>query len=679
MTLDSIADPRWHRRARSAPFLAAAAVLLAAAAAARAQAPPSDHPIRSAAAAPAAAAEGITAPHGDEAPDPNAAATSDDGAGGADQAAGDETAAVYSEATEVTATAVAEELLDVPATVRVVDGAEATARQAESIVELLATVAGAQTSSYGVRGQLGSTFVRGADSNQTLVLWNGIPLNDPFSDEFNFAFLASDSLQRVEVVPGPFSALYGSSAMGGVVHVITTSERGGRVALEAGQRDHRRATLAVGGERGALHGDLAGHRRSGRGGTGNDEYDGSELSGRLRWTPRPRSEASLLLRWNDSQTGIPFVGFTPSPRRRIAWRESEGALPWSHAAAGWELAGALSQVRYENDFRDPDDPFGFTRGDTDSRADRARALATRRFAGGWAAGGGEWERVRVDDSGTFGTNLEDARVRTAAAFGELHWERGRWAADLGLRRDDSSTFGGATSPRLGAVVAITPQLRLRASYGEAFRAPALVELYYPFSGNPDLRPERGRTAELAVTWQRGPWSVDLAAFDSRQRDLISFDFAAGRNVNVGRAKSRGWDGELRFRRPAFELRLGGMKLDAEDAASGQRLRNRPEETAHLVAIARPGSARPGSARTRAAVLAATVSWVGERVNAYPEFPYTDTVNPGYGTLDLAASYEVRPWLTPYARLENALDRDYEPVLGFPAARRALVAGVRLEW
>lgn len=576
---------------------------------------------------------------------------------------------VYAETTEVTATAVAEERRDVPATVRVVDGVEATARQAESIVELLGTVAGAEVSAYGPSGQLASLFVRGADSNQTLVLWNGIPLNDPFSDELNFAFLAAEDVQRVEVVPGPFSALYGSSAMGGVVQVITGGERGVRLQLEAGQRDHRRATVAAGGERGPLHAEVAGHRREGKGGTGNDAYDSSEASGRLRWTARPASEASLLLRWNDSETGIPFVGFTPSPRRHIAWTEREAALPWSHAAAAWEWSGALSQLRYDNEFRDPEDPFGFTRGDTESRAERARAVGTRRFDAGWWAGGGEWERVRVTDGGTFGTNLDDARQRTAAAFTELHLERGRLAADLGVRRDDNDAYGGATSPRLGLVVAATPELRLRTSYGESFRAPALVELDYPFTGNPDLRPERGRTAEVGAAWQRGAWSVDVAAFEARQRDLITYDFIANRNENVGRAKSRGWDGEVRCRSDFFDVRVGGTRVDAEDSDSGARLRNRPRTTAHLVAIARPGDA----------VLSAVVSWVGERVNAFPEFPYADTVNPAYATLDLAASWELRKGIAPYGRVTNALDREYEAVLGFPASGRTIVGGVRLEW
>ena len=109
----------------------------------------------------------------------------------------DSNAPTFRATTEVTATAVAEERRDVPATVRVIDGAEIAARHDESVLDLLATVSGAQAATYGPPGQLGSLFVRGADSNQTLVLWNGVPLNDPFSDEYNFAFLATDAVTRV--------------------------------------------------------------------------------------------------------------------------------------------------------------------------------------------------------------------------------------------------------------------------------------------------------------------------------------------------------------------------------------------------------------------------------------------------------------------------------------------------
>ncbi|HEV8628859.1 MAG TPA: TonB-dependent receptor, partial [Thermoanaerobaculia bacterium] len=411
----------------------------------------------------------------------------------------------------------------------------------------------------------------------------------------------------------------------------------------------------------------------GEGGLGNDAFDSRELSARLQWAGAG-SEASLLARWNDSDTGIPRSGFTPTPRRHIDWQELEWGVPWSHVGAAWQLDGTLSQLRYDAGFRDPDDPFGFTAEDTDSRVDRARAVATRRLGGGaaglagWWAGGAEWERQTVSDRSVFGPSLDGARQRTAAAFTQLHLEGGRWAADLGARHDDNDVFGGATSPRAGVVVAAGSRLCLRASYGQAFRAPALGELFFPFFGNRDLRPERGRSAEVGAQWSTGPWSLDVAAFDNRQRDLIDFDFTTSRDVNVGRARSHGVDGELRFQQQVWELRLGGMRLHAEDRSSGRPLRNRPRDTAHLVAVARPGRS----------TLALTGSWVGERVNAHPE-TFADTRNPGYFTLDVAGSWQLVRSVAPYARLLNALDREHEPVLGFPAPGRTLIAGVRLEW
>lgn len=575
---------------------------------------------------------------------------------------------VFTATTEVTATAVAEERADVPATVRVVDAAEAEARHAESVGELLATVPGAQLFVAGAPGQQTSLFLRGADSNQTLVLWNGIPLNDPYFGDVSFAFLPTDALARLEVASGPFSALYGSSAMGGVVQLLTGSEPGTRLQLEAGQLSNRRATLAAGASRAPLSGWLSGHWREGEGGFGNDAYDSRELAGNLRWGSGA-SEAALLVRWNDSDTGIPFSGVTRTPHTRIAWEEREWGLPWSHLAGGWELAGSLSRLAYDNAYRDPESPFGFTRSDTSSRAERARAAGTRRLGDrGWWSLGGEWERLTVSSDSNFGTNLDDDRQRTRAAFTQLHLERGRLAGELGLRRDDNDVYGGATSPRLGLVVAAAPGLRLRASYGEAFRAPSLGELYFPGTGNPALRPERGRSAEVGAELARGPWRLDLAAFENRQRDLIDFDFTTFTNVNLGRAKSRGVEAEVRFERQAWSVRAGGMRLDAENADTGAPLLRRPERTAHLVGLARPGRA----------TLSLAASWVGQRKDVDPVTFATTDAN-SYLTVDVAAEWRLGDRVAPYARLLNALDRDYQPVLGFPAPGRTAIGGVRLRW
>lgn len=584
--------------------------------------------------------------------------------------------AVFTAETEVTATAVSEERKDVPATVRVIEAEETEARHAESIVELLGTVAGAQAFVAGPPGQQASLFLRGADSNQTLVLWNGLPLNDPYFGEINFAFLPTDGLERLEVVAGPFSALYGSSAVGGVVQVLTGTPAGVDLRLEAGQRQHRRVTAAAGGSRGPLQGWISGHWREGEGGLDNDAYDSRELAGQLRWG-HAATTAALLARWNDSDTGIPLgftaIGFGPTPHQRIAWEERQWGLPWSHTLAAWELRGTLSQVRYDNAYRYPEDPFGFTRSDTASRADRVRAAGTRRFGAGagplgWWSAGAEWERLSASNDGSFGPTLDHSHQRTRAAFTQLHVERGRWAADLGVRRDDNDAYGGATSPRLGAVVAVAPWLRLRASHGESFRAPSLGELYFPGTGNPALQPERGRSTEAGAELSRGPWRLDLVAFANRQRELIDLDFTAFRNVNVGRARSHGAEAELRFERGAFTVRAGATRLHTENRDTGEALLRRPARSAHLVALARPGRAS----------LSLVGTWVGSRLDLDPA-TFAHVENASYFTLDLAGGWQLRPGLAPYARIVNVLDRRHEPVLGFPALGRTLIAGVRVEW
>jgi vitamin B12 transporter len=573
------------------------------------------------------------------------------------------------ESVVVTATLEPEERRDVSATVRVVDGAEVAARGVEAAVDLVGGVAGSHAVTYGATGQLGSLFVRGADSNQTLVLWNGLPLNDPLFGAFNWAFLPAEGIERIEVVPGPSSALYGSSAMGGVVQLLTARRSGAQVLLEAGQRDHRRVAASAGAGIGPLHGTAAGHWREGRGGLGNDDYDGREATARLSWAPAGGAvEAGLLGRWNDSETGVPFVGVTPSPNRRIAWEELEWGLPLTVVRGAWDLAATASQVRYENAFRDPDDAFGFTSGDTDSRSDRARFVGTRRLAGrGWWAAGGEWERHTVTDRSAFGPNLQDARQRTRAGFAQLHLEGGRWGVDAGVRHDDNDVFGAATSPRLGAVFALSPRLSLRGSYGESFRAPSLGELYYPFFGNPALQPEHGRSTELALEiGGGGAWHVDLAAFDNRQEDLIDFPLASPGFTTVGRARSRGVELAAGARRSIADLRLDATWLDAEDRTTGKALKLRPEWSGHVVATVRPG-------RFEAAVAA---SWVGERLDTDP-VTFADATNPAWATVDLTLRWHARDGLVPQLRLDNALDEDYQPALGFPAPGRTLFAGVRI--
>jgi vitamin B12 transporter len=564
----------------------------------------------------------------------------------------------------VTATLAGEEpRRDLAASAYVLAREEIEARQATTIAELIATVPGVQVVRLGAAGQQTSAFLRGSESDHVLVLWNGIPLNDPYFGGFNWAFLPADGVSRLEVVAGPFSALYGSSAAGGVVQVLTSAEPGVRARLEGGAKGYRRGAIAAARRHGSLAGELIGHARRGEGTLPNDDFAAEDLALRLS-LDRERGQLGVLARYNDSATGIPHVAQAPSPERRIGWRELEVALPSQWSGDRWEAQALLSRVAYESAFRDPDDPFGFTFSDTSSRGERGRSAATWRPGGAfWWAGGAELERLTVSDRSSFGVNLDGARQRTWALFTELHVAGERWAAQLGVRRDDNDVFGEHVSPRGGAVLSVTPHLRLRASYGEGFRAPSLGELYFPFFGNADLLPERSASWEAGAEHQRGPWRLQVTGFESRLRDLIDFD-EAFRSVNRGRARLRGVEAGGGFERGVFSARLAATWLQARDLEQGLPLRRRARRSGSLSGTWRPG----------AFTFNALASYVGERPDTHP---VTGTLasNPGHHRLDLAAQWQARPAVAPYARIENVGGRRYQEALGFPAPGRTLVVGV----
>ncbi len=574
----------------------------------------------------------------------------------------------------VTASLDGEERDQLPAAVEVVDAAEIEARQARTIADLLATVPGLAVVRSGSPGQVTSLFTRGTESDHTLVLWNGIELNDPYFGGFNWAFLPTDGVERVEIVRGPFSALYGGDAVGGVVQVLSGRRDGLALTLEGGGDGYARAGVAAGatlgrpGRPGSTRLDVFAHARRGDGRFDNDFFDGEEVVARLGWELAPEVSLGVVLRWNDSDTGIPFSGGAPSLARRIAWRERELALPFEAGVGRWRVQAALSRVDYESLFLDPEDPFGFTRSDTESEALRASAVASRRFGErGRISFGAEVERLEVTNDTVFGINLDGDRQTTRALFAETARRLGPVRLDLGVRYDDSTAYGGQASPKLGLSLPLTAGTRVWAAYGEGFRAPSIGELFFPFSGSEELEPERTRSVELGLERRAGSWRLTLAGFENRLTDLIDFDLATFRNVNVGRARTRGLEAAAAYSRGALTARAGAAYLETEDRDSGLELLRRPRHAASLVVGYRPG----------AWTLSATGRYVGSRADVDPA-TFARRRNGGFATLDLAVRRELSERFAPYLRLENAADRGYQEALGFPAPRRTLVGGLAIE-
>jgi len=482
----------------------------------------------------------------------------------------------------------------------------------------------------------------------------------------------------VEIVRGPASARYGSEAIGGVVQVLTGSAPGTSVRLEGGESDFLRGAVTSSAQAGPVHLDVAGHVRRSDGRVDNDFFDGEEVAVRADWATSDTTAVGLVARANDSTIGVPydFLG-NPTPERTQERQTRQVAVPVTWSSGPWSVDARLSHTQTGLLFEDPNDPF--TGSDTDADRNGARLVASYRFRDGlWTAAGADWEREEVTNRPTTpqgGGELDNATQETWSTFGQLFWDLGPAAFDLGVRLDDNDAFGAETTLRAAATAPLGAGFRLRGSYAEGFRAPSLGDLYFPGFGNPDLQPETSDSVEVGLDWTSGRggrsgtdttgatgagWRLELTAFSIDLDNLIVFDFVRSLPLNIGRARSRGL--ELGVERSGRRIsgRLGATYQEPEDLTTGEQLLRRPKQSASLVLSWRP---------IQRSTLTATVDHVGSR-------PGIGAALDAYTTVGVAASWRLTERIEPTLRVENLLDEQYEEAVGFPAFGRRVIGGVR---
>lgn len=575
----------------------------------------------------------------------------------------------------VTASSIPERLDETPATATVVTRAEIEAREARDVADVLREVPGLTVNRTGSHGKATSLFIRGGSSKQALVLWNGVELNYPYHSGYNFGQLSTAGVEKIEVVRGPFSALYGSEAVSGVVNVLTDRKgSGGTIDLSAGQRG-----LFNAGVSGALALDrwsmnAAAERRQDDGFAANDDFEGTSIGGGATFAITPQLSLGLLARRSSYDLGIPFnanvsgTAFVPSPSRREEGVETSLALP-IHLDSGrisYELR--ISESRRDEDFSDPEGTFGPERNLTDSRVRTARATARTSTRAGTITIGGEYEKSLVDHQSAFA--VIDSRERSSrSAFVEDRLSLPAGAASIeltaGLRLDDFDTFGSQLSPRVAAAW-VRQGHKFRAAYGEGFRAPGIGELYTPFYGNPKLKAEESRTVEVGYErWFDGDdGTASITLFDSRYEDLIFFSSAFVYD-NISAATARGIELAGRRRFNAFTTAASYTYLDAKDDSTGAQLVRRPEHSGSITLGYDAGAA--------SALL--VVSHTGSRDDVTDLLPYGIVQNDAYTTADLVVHYQ-QGGFRPFVKLENVTGERYEEAFGYRSPGRRAIVGVR---
>lgn len=576
----------------------------------------------------------------------------------------------------VTADAQPEPRRTLGAAATVIDADEIDRSKTASLTDVLRAVPGLDVVRTGGPGDVTSLFLRGTNSTQTLVLVDGVKRNSPFFGGVDLSSLSTVNLSRVEVVRGPFSALYGSEAIGGVVQILT--RRAPEAAYSArfvagagnGSAFEGMADAAV---RAGAFTVTAGWRRSASDGAlPNETFDGTSWNGGVEAALGMDATLGVVVRHDAGRTGVPFSGALATPNRVTTADTTTLAVPLTLAiGGGTRLEASFFAARDKPTLSDPDDPYGYTFSETDAGRLGGRLVLTRDFGAHRVSAGGDYEHTSVTSRDAYGTPLDGATTGNWALFAEdrIALLDERLVLTVGLRQDENSAFGGATSPRATLVYFPLPALKVRLAGGAAFRAPTTGELYYPFSGNPNLKPERSRAWEAGAEYTVAPGlTFEASYFWNDVKDLIQFVPHTYTNENVGEARMQGVETALRgdlggglFARVSYGY------LDARDLDTGLPLLRRPFNRA---------AATVGKTFAKGGSFEVTARFVGSR----PDLDVADFVTrvtmPSYVTIDLAGTLPPLLFhLAPYARVTNLLDRDYAEAAGYPAPGRRFLAGL----
>jgi outer membrane cobalamin receptor len=595
-----------------------------------------------------------------------------------------------------------------PGGVEVVSGDELQRARDDGVLEALRHRPGLHADQPGGRGSRGSVYTRGSDPNHTKVLVDGVALNDPVNargGSFDFSTLDNlDNIERIEIVRGPASAVWGSDALAGVVQVITRDGRGPdalRLGISGGRYGYLEGFASARGQRGPFDAVISGtYVDEGMPEENGDYRGGSFYTSLGADLPRDARLRGTLL-YNDADleafpefSGGPELAVDPAfEKRRV--RGVAAGLALTQQALNWldyALTGSLYQRRERR--RSPGvapttpDDCGIP-AEPDSRDELRRgALALRGTArtpgdvaltaGGdvtWESGRSRGEFLSREPPPCSSDTADFTLDRVIGGpFAEAHWRSGFGLALLaGMRADFSDEEDAVVTPRVSGSYALPGlPLHVHASWGEGFKLPSFFALGNPTVGNPTLQPEhsRGWDAGLRYAHPSGRIEASASYFEIRVRDPIIFNDTSFRLENFDELRSRGVElgGEV-VPLENVELRGYVTYADTVDRENGERLLNRPRWRGGVTLDWRP---------VTAVSLRVEALFVGNVLDAsVPTGRGTRVKLDAYERVDLVLSWSPRPWLDVHLAVDNLLDADYREAVGYPAPGIRPRAGVAL--
>jgi len=636
-----------------------------------------------------------------------------------------------SESVVVSAAQVDVPLSQASSSVTVITASELRARQLMTVADALREVPGLTVARNGGTGALTSVFPRGGESDYTLVFIDGVQANS-FGGGFDFAHLATDNIDRIEIVRGPQSALYGSNAIGAVVRIVTRT--GGPIrgdaTVEGGSFATARAAASSSGTWDRFEWGAGAERLVSDGFNGtslatgeevvNDNYERTSAGLNGGWRQANGVSVRGDLSFERDERGFPGAfGLDPGNTFEGVDHISRGRDDrWTGAIGGTIPSGARVRTQAQATWNSIDSDFASPFGDSESTSKRwtARAQSDISVRRGFDVSAGiEFQHERA--TSTFITDASFAEVPVkrsiAGYFGEGRWNAGeRVFLTGGLRVEDirrNLLPGVSPPPDAGPVpddhvVAVNPRIaaawyvrsgaerstKLRASIGTGIRPPDAFEI--AFTDNPSLKPERSRSFDIGIdqVLASGHALIEATVFYNRFDDLIVAvgrfqDSSLFQTDNISNARARGIElaSTLRTRQGSIDLqaRVGytflGTDILAVDRGAtapppfevGDPLLRRPRHQWSLDLIASGGR---------------ITGWIrgggrGEVLDVDPTLGAFGGLfeAPGYAVWHVGGAWKLTRTIELFGRIENLFDRTYEEALGFPALGRGAMAGLRV--
>lgn len=571
----------------------------------------------------------------------------------------------------VTANRVEQPASTVLAPIMVIERAEIEARQVQSLPDLLKTLPGVQITTLGGRGHVSSLFIRGTNSNHSLVLMNGRPVAAMVAGTPDLSQIPLDNIERIEYIRGPRAAVYGANAIGGVINLIskTSAKNGSETHLKGGVGSHgygqgQVRTVQALGEQTDMN-LLVGYERTDGfdvvAGAQQPDRDGFDsLNGQfgLNHAFNDAWSADFNAQGYDNQTEMddPYMS---SDQSRVQAFQYDGGLKYQSGALSSRLEASYGENKLKS----------WWESNGESSAEPIHTGLTRfSWINNWSGveglsltGGADWQQEQMkSDSRSYGQSFSAPDRDNTGLFAVASY---RWQALLGElsgRTDDNDQYGRNNTWSAAAGLDINENHNIRLSYGTAFKAPTFLDLYYPGYENPDLKPEESKNLELDFSGRYTAWDWSVNLYRNEIENLISCQSA------FSTCKPGNTDAEIRGVEVALGLETGPLHHDlsfdytkTEDKNDGdQQLLRRAKQKASWLTQAQLGPVD----------LSTELLYVGKRDDKnFSSFPAERVVLGSYTLVNLGASYEVLPQLTLGGRIDNLFDRDYVPAYGYASA------------